>query len=364
MVNNTLNPQAVAAWSALAFGVAATAFALLVNTTIVGMRPLEKLAPDWTPANYSLPETAVIAISAAAGLILSIFVQNASSKPVAVSHRDLQWAAVVGLANIGFLVSGAVLTMSNAPLFRALISETGGVAIAQAILIALAVVVFIRLALKRVSANIQPVLGIPFRVVAGACALVLFVLLMEEISYGQHYIGWQTPETFSGNVQNETNLHNFYTYRFELIYYSGATIAFCLLPIWANSSNFSWVSKNRHVIPPAIFAAAAMPLTAFLFESWSIVPLQVYFFLGLALSWSLFRRMKGPERLLPVAVLAAMIACQFIYVFQGHRLVAGHEISEMRELSIAWMIFVYAVWLNWRCRTAATENQPVQHGGA
>jgi len=40
-------------------------------------------------------------------------------------------------------------------------------------------------------------------------ALGFFVIGMEEISWGQRIIGWQTPDTFSiYNYQNETNLHN------------------------------------------------------------------------------------------------------------------------------------------------------------
>ena len=364
-MSNTHNLHPYKAWSALAFGVVAAGIALFVNTAIVGLRPLQKLAPEWSPADYTSPELAVIAVSATAGVILAIFVQNASFKPLSVSRRHWHWASLVGLVNISFLLLGAVLTTANAPLFRALIKESGGVSIAQAVLIALAIIVFVRLAFARRTAHVRPVLGIPFQVVAAAFAVVLFVLLMEEISYGQHYIGWQTPDSFSGNVQNETNIHNFYTYRFELVYYSGAIFAFCILPIWACGSNLSIVRNNSHLVPPAIFGIAAMPLTAFLFESWSIVPLQIYYFLGIALTLCFAWRMMGRQKLLPIATVAAMSVCQVIYVFYGHRLVAGHEISEMRELSIAWMIFVYAAWLYWRCSApdSSESRQQIEAAG-
>ncbi len=40
-------------------------------------------------------------------------------------------------------------------------------------------------------------------------ALGAFVFLGEEISWGQHYFGWSTPEDWSQlNKQRETNLHN------------------------------------------------------------------------------------------------------------------------------------------------------------
>jgi hypothetical protein len=43
--------------------------------------------------------------------------------------------------------------------------------------------------------------------VFSACFL-LFAL--EEISYGHHLFNWETPKFFANNLQNETNLHNFF----------------------------------------------------------------------------------------------------------------------------------------------------------
>ena len=39
--------------------------------------------------------------------------------------------------------------------------------------------------------------------------LGILYFFLEEISWGQHFFGWQTPEFFSNiNHQNETNIHN------------------------------------------------------------------------------------------------------------------------------------------------------------
>ena len=43
----------------------------------------------------------------------------------------------------------------------------------------------------------------------GVAALSLFYVAGEEISWGQNYLGWETPESWmSVNDQGETNLHN------------------------------------------------------------------------------------------------------------------------------------------------------------
>ena len=48
--------------------------------------------------------------------------------------------------------------------------------------------------------------------------LIFFLNAMEEISWGQRIIGWETPQTFEGNVQDETNLHNYFNQYYLLFY--------------------------------------------------------------------------------------------------------------------------------------------------
>lgn len=48
--------------------------------------------------------------------------------------------------------------------------------------------------------------------------LIFFLNAMEEISWGQRIFGWETPQTFEGNVQDETNLHNYFNQYYLLFY--------------------------------------------------------------------------------------------------------------------------------------------------
>jgi hypothetical protein len=48
--------------------------------------------------------------------------------------------------------------------------------------------------------------------------LVFFLNAMEEISWGQRIFGWETPQTFEGNLQDETNLHNYFNQYYLLFY--------------------------------------------------------------------------------------------------------------------------------------------------
>ena len=68
---------------------------------------------------------------------------------------------------------------------------------------------------------------------------------MEEVSYFQRVIQFETPESFVGNMQGEFNLHNFNTRWSEIIYYFGSIVFFVILPfiigMFKNTRNYDFV---------------------------------------------------------------------------------------------------------------------------
>ena len=76
--------------------------------------------------------------------------------------------------------------------------------------------------------------------------LILFFFLnaMEEISWGQRIFGWDTPQTFAGNVQDETNLHNYFN-QYYLLFYRLLVFfpIFVFISIW-----LEW--KQRYLVCP------------------------------------------------------------------------------------------------------------------
>lgn len=64
-------------------------------------------------------------------------------------------------------------------------------------------------------------------------SLVLFVMGMEEISWGQRIFQWQTSTYFSEhNVQGETNLHNLNTQLFQDVLFFGGFVLLAVLPFF------------------------------------------------------------------------------------------------------------------------------------
>lgn len=67
----------------------------------------------------------------------------------------------------------------------------------------------------------------------GVLSLVLFIMAMEEISWGQRVFQWQTSSYFSEhNVQDETNLHNLNTQLFQDVLFFGGFILLAALPFF------------------------------------------------------------------------------------------------------------------------------------
>ena len=79
--------------------------------------------------------------------------------------------------------------------------------------------------------------------------LLFFLNAMEEISWGQRIIGWETPQAFEGNVQEETNLHNYFN-QYYLLFYRLLVFfpVVIFISIWLEI-NQRYLIFNRLVLP-------------------------------------------------------------------------------------------------------------------
>lgn len=70
-----------------------------------------------------------------------------------------------------------------------------------------------------------------------AFALAAVLVTGEEVSWGQHFLGWTTPSWFAEhNVNHETNLHNLFhnkpSRKFQQIAHLSFPVFFFALPLW------------------------------------------------------------------------------------------------------------------------------------
>ena len=139
----------------------------------------------------------------------------------------------------------------------------------------------------------------------------------EEASWGQHYLGWATPEGWSElNDQQETNLHNVSHLLDQLprgVLVAGIMITGLIYP---------WILLNRPGLLPKRFNFTYPPL--------ALVPLA----LVTAACWG-YRGLKKTD----------MFDAYLIY-----------RPGEFQELFIVWYLFYYALFLLWRERHERQMN--------
>ena len=89
-----------------------------------------------------------------------------------------------------------------------------------------------------------------FLTIAFSFLIILFIFYSgEETSWGQDFFNWETPSFFSGNIENQTNIHNYFNDYFDYGYISLSIISvIVLVSAWLEFNN-RWMPYNRIVLP-------------------------------------------------------------------------------------------------------------------
>ncbi|MFK7840299.1 MAG: hypothetical protein AB8B83_08225 [Bdellovibrionales bacterium] len=92
-------------------------------------------------------------------------------------------------------------------------------------------------------------------------ALASFYVAGEEVSWGQHFFDWGTPEFWQGlNDQGETNLHNTSSWldqKPRLILLMGTIVGGLIIPTLAKFRPSALPQKFAIIYPPAILSVTA-----------------------------------------------------------------------------------------------------------
>ncbi|MDF1609550.1 hypothetical protein PZ897_15290 [Hoeflea sp. YIM 152468] len=322
-------------------------------------RLLEKYYYKWQIQDWEVIEFPLLIATSVFACLMAKGLLQGLSKPDHGRSLDLDrlgWSLLIG--NLIIVVATVTLIVFGRDYLGRNVKELGHIAVAQELLILLGLVLIAATAWRARNSDLRTVFGLRAAWLCGVLGFALFLLLMEEISWGQHFVGWGTPDAFNRNIQNETNLHNFYTNRFEFVYYSLAFVCFVLLPILAPQIRSQMLEPLKIFIPPASFGIAAIPVAGFMYENWGILIFQIYFLIGVCLAFLAATAMQGKARWSVVAVGLAMVFSQIVYLVYGHKLVSSYEIGEMRELSISFTLAAYSVWLLAETREITHRGQP------
>ncbi|EKF17742.1 hypothetical protein [Nitratireductor pacificus] len=319
----------------------------LYGELVHGYGLLRKEDPDFTPFGR-----ARIVVSFVAALLFFAALKPFSRGPA----EDEAIARGAGLGAIGsaliFLLAVAAAVHFVPTSLNDYVREMQPLGIATEFLLLAAIALLLLAARRALSSNAPRLLGLlsPSWVLAGMAAVV-FLILMEEMSWGQHWLGWATPDLFRDNIQNETNIHNFYTYQFEAIYYTSAILCFVVLPwCWPRGTG-GIAGQVALYVPPRVFALLALPIASLMYESWNIVPYQVWFFLSLMIGVDIVCRLASRElRNAAIALALVYAGTKLVFLFRGSAMVDGYELSEVREFYIALLFMIHGWMLAGRFR--------------
>ena len=191
----------------------------------------------------------------------------------------------------------------------------------------------------------RDVLGL---ILAGGLALVLVVIAMEEISWGQRLFGFATPETLAElNWQSEFNFHNVQTDLSETAYYFGAGVFLILLPLLRDLLPLRVASHPLLALAPRrSVALVSAPVAMFNYGHWNLLPIQLTILLALwaLLAWAraAARRSDGREQALFLAAALAVLAGQALFLAFGSAMPDLPDATEYKEYFIALGFAWYA----------------------
>ena len=187
-------------------------------------------------------------------------------------------------------------------------------------------------------------------------ALGLLLVAGEEVSWGQRLFGFDAAGAFASNGQQETNLHNFGTNEFELVYYFGLFTVLVLAAYLGDRTDLRLRLPSLAAIAPssAVLLAAA-PAVAFNFGEWDQLTTQLAVFATLAMLVAyVVRAVRHRPALLPLIaaaiVLVGFVAVQVSLLLAGGTMLRWWQNTEYKEFLGALAILLWAVEVAWRPR--------------
>lgn len=271
-----------------------------------------------------------------------------------------RWSIILAL---GFSLLFACCFLISPPYFSTLSLEDGPVEWGSALWVLAASLLFVLACIKSRACG----LGMIFQATCLLLAAVFFLIGMEEVSWFQRVVGYNTPEMLVNNAQHEANLHNFFTSVFENGYYFGASLFLVVMPyVYQALPRLSQFRYLRLFVPRTFIALIGAIACAYNYDMWNIIFTQISFFSAvfILIVLAVYSEDRG-ERHLIVATLAVMFIAQAAFFFTGTRLVRLWETTEYKEFFIPMGFFLYSLDVLSRIKQTVTEGvtAPGKPGG-
>ena len=189
------------------------------------------------------------------------------------SLRPEQWNVAWSIATVGYLASmlgvlfiGRGYAVGNVPNYYLLLTEESGLyETLTAVMLWVASVFLLRASLRLL--RTYGASGWVRFVLPASLGVLLFLAACEEVSWGQHYLGFATPEAMvEFNVQGEFNLHNVGGYWANNMLLAFFVVFVGVLPILARCFWDVRYACERLHIPVASLLLVPIALMSFIFD--------------------------------------------------------------------------------------------------
>ena len=176
----------------------------------------------------------------------------------------------------------------------------------------------------------------------------IFVLAMEEISWFQRILEFESPEIMmKANMQQEANFHNFFTNYFENIYYLGVFVFLSLIPFiniykpeWFNYFNIDFLIPGKGFIMIGCIAAG------YNYDMWNVFFMQFVFYMAIVILIVILTNQKSfIERFLIVLTLGMIVFSQIFFLLKGSYFYRPWDVTEYRELLLPLGLVFYSILL-------------------
>jgi hypothetical protein len=188
---------------------------------------------------------------------------------------------------------------------------------------------------------------------------VFFLVAMEELSWLQRFLGFETPEVLKGvvesNVQNELNLHNVSSELFENLYYFGSFAFFVAIPYLNDRVGLAGrLGGYGRFLPEHLALVFAAIGVGYNYDMWNGLPTQFAFFVTLFALVSYALDHPSSRRHVDRILLVALAVTQFLFLLWGDSMLRDWDATEYKEFFIPAAFLVYALTTRGRLLSART----------
>ncbi|PCH74688.1 MAG: hypothetical protein COC12_03495 [Rhodobacteraceae bacterium] len=321
---------------------------------VVDLKPQAK-----SPPSFDFYHLTRVAASVAVSLFLVKSLPRTAFATAPQYDESPKWLAALGVTASALSVVFTMIFVASPQAFYALGVEDSLIEWSSAILLFAGCGIFLYASV--VLSGVSRERARTAAVISLGMGMLLFFLGMEEVSWFQRVIGYDTPAAFSANQQQEFNLHNFKTVPLEILYYSGTFGMLFLLPFLLIPVQGRMAESLRVVAPTKVVALACAPMAALNWGMWNILPIQVAFWTGVCvMSFLAVRRYRGGDDMWKTYgfVLLCLLFVQAVFLALGSNLIRLWGVTEYKEFYISVGFFVFAAKVLVSARAFAARPDP------